>query len=164
MAGLPGEEAVLIVRENGARAGDTLYLTGTIGERRLDDEAAGALLRGIRQMFAPGALADTAGGIISAAREIAAHTGLGFRIIEEAIPVDDTPNGKSRSAGERPHLYSTRGGYLFASARQHVPTMTITIDGVRVTPVGELVRTGQTIERNGSAIDAEECAADTGAP
>jgi len=42
--------------------------------------------------------------------------------------------------------------------------MTITIDGVRVTPVGELVDTGQTIERNGSEIDAKERATDTGAP
>ena len=155
---------MLIVREDGARAGDTLYLTGTIGGPRLDDGAAGALLRGIRQMFAPGALADTDGGILPAAREIAARTGLGFRIIEEAIPVEAVHNGKKHASDAHPHFYFTRGGYLFASARGHVATMTITIDGVRVTPVGELVDTGQTIERNGSEIDAKECATDIGAP
>ncbi|HSV97030.1 MAG TPA: hypothetical protein VLM75_08865 [Spirochaetota bacterium] len=137
---------MLIVSEDGARAGDTLYLSGAIGGPCLSEEASSALLRGIVQMFAPHALADTAGGILAAVREVADHTGLGFLIIEESLPLAD---------GLAVPVYAARGGYLFSSPSRPVTTMSITIDGVRVSPVGELAVTGETVLRNGKTIDVE---------
>jgi thiamine monophosphate kinase len=155
---------VLIVSENGARAGDTLYLTGTIGTPRLDGDAAEALLLGIRQMFTPHALADTANGILAAAREIARNTGFGFRIIEETLPVAAESAEKARDGILTAAMRTAHGGYLFCSPRRPVATMTITIDGIRITPVGELLRTGRTVERNGKSNNADCDAADIDAP
>jgi len=133
---------VLVVRENGARAGDTLYLAGEIGAPRPEGERADDLLRGIRQVFVPAAVADTGGGVLAAAGEIADHAGLGFRIIKEALPV---------AAGTAVNADTAPAGYLFCSPRRPVATMTLTIDGVRVTPVGELTAAGRTVEEADTA-------------
>ncbi len=135
---------MLIVSENVARpgaprAGDTLYLTGEIGAPRPEGKRADDLLRGIRQMFVPAAVADTGGGVLAAAGEIADHARLGFRIIKSALPV-------------APGFADTApAGYLFCSPRRPVATMTLTIDGVRITPVGELTAAGRTVEETDTA-------------
>jgi len=133
---------MLIVSENGARVGDTLYLTGEIGAPRPEGERADDLLRGIRLVFVPAAVADTAGGVLAAAGEIADHARRGYRIIKSALPV---AAGTVVNAGTAP------AGYLFCSPRRPVATMKLTIDGVRVTPVGELTAAGRTVEETDTA-------------
>ena len=133
---------MLIVKGNGARPGDTLYLTGEIGAPLVERERADAILRGIRQVFVPTLVADTGGGVRAAAGEIADHAGLGFRIHKAALPV---------APGAAVNADTAPAGYLFCSPRRPVATMRLTIDGVRVTPVGELTAAGRTVEETGTA-------------
>ncbi|HPO45275.1 MAG TPA: hypothetical protein PK875_05710 [Spirochaetota bacterium] len=127
---------MLIVRRDGARAGDTLYLACGINPPGLERDCSTGLLRGILQVFAPTALAATDGGILAAAREISKHAGLGYRIMQNALP----------AAVEAGGVDPKSSGYLFCSPRRPVATMAIAIDGTRVVPIGELVPSESALE------------------
>lgn len=126
---------MLIVRKDGARAGDTLYLACGKNPPGLERDCATGLLRGILQVFAPTALAATDGGILAAAREISKHAGLGYRIMQNALTSVEAGGDDPKSSG-----------YLFCSPRRPVATMAIAIDGTRVVPIGELVPSESSLE------------------
>ena len=158
-----------IVYRKGAREGDFIYVTGHLGNSRagleLLSEGAPAegeysvlvnghrrptarhdIVRDIIAQFSPTSMIDVSDGLLSDLGHLCGAGSVGFSLLSEKIPVTKALDRYARERGRNPLEYALESGeeyeLLFTSQKQLATTMSLTINDIPVTFIGEIIREG----------------------
>ncbi len=90
-----------IVRRSGARPGDAIFVSGTLGGsmtgRHLDFEPRLAEARWLAEAFLPHAMIDLSDGLASDLRHVLQASGVGAELLIDALPVSRAARERARS-------------------------------------------------------------------
>ncbi len=158
-----------IVYRKGARPGDSIYVTGHLGasmaglellssggltagkydvlvNRHRRPVARHDIVRDIVAQFSPTAMIDVSDGLLSDLRHICEAGSVGFNLFSERIPVTESLHRYAREQGKGYLDYALAGGeeyeLLFTTQKQLASTMSLAINDISVTLVGEITREG----------------------
>ena len=165
-----------IIRRDGAGIGDTIYVTGSPGDSKAgleillfrDDsnlEAFQILIQkhkrpiarfGIKDeiinVFNPTSMIDISDGLLSDIKHICNRSSVGFKIYEEKLPVSEELYEFTAIYKKNPYEYSLTSGeeyeLLFTASKSLADMMTMRINDVPITPIGEIVDRGSYIARH----------------
>lgn len=164
-----------LITRSGANRDDIIYVTGTPGDSKagleillLGDKKSTSAFEGLVQkharpvarfslvdeivnMFNPTSMIDISDGLLSDLRHICGSENLGFEIIEEKLPLSNELIRYTSQEGRDPYGYALSGGeeyeLLFTSRKNLAEMMSVTINGVKVTPIGRIIDEGFYINR-----------------
>lgn len=171
-----------LITRSGARAGDFIYITGSIGDSMAGLEllqsggkkfqkkynglvkkhtrpvARFNIIQEIINLFSPSAMIDVSDGIVSDIWQICRESSCGFQIYESNLPVS---NGLLKYAAQRkitPYEYALKSGeefeLIFTSRKNITDTMNININDINIALIGAICENGFFILRDNKLIKA----------
>lgn len=169
-----------LVTRAGARAGDTIYITGITGDskagleillsgdkrkkrsfpglikRHLRPAARFDIVDEIYDSFNPTAMTDISDGLLSDLSHICERSGRGFSLDEHKLPLSDELLRYKSDDFNSAYSYALSSGeefeLLFTSGRI-CRDKNISINGVNITPVGVVTSDGYYINRNNMQVE-----------
>ncbi|HIL35650.1 MAG TPA: thiamine-phosphate kinase, partial [Nitrospiria bacterium] len=166
-----------VVKRSGAKAGDALYVTGTLGEasaglemlkkeispklfprlvRRYQTPQArwreGSLLA---RKAIPSAMIDLSDGLVSDLNHLAEESGVGAELDLKAIPITPSLRRFAHQAGRNPLEYALRGGedyeLLFSVPPKKIRKLESLLQDrlIRATRIGTITRRGLFVRSEG---------------
>ncbi|MCU0822498.1 MAG: thiamine-phosphate kinase [Spirochaetes bacterium] len=172
-----------LVKRKGAAADDIIYVTGTLGDSMAGLEILLScdsglmkkfpglvakhkrppvrfnILNDIMNVFSPTAMIDISDGLLSDLRHICEAGSAGFRLIEKNLPVSGELISYAEMKGENHFNYALTSGeeyeLLFTSSKKLADLMKLTINGIPVLPIGEIIDSGFLIQRGGKIEEIE---------
>ncbi|MDY6969123.1 MAG: thiamine-phosphate kinase [Spirochaetota bacterium] len=167
-----------LIRRDGAKRGDVIYVTGSLGDSRAGLEiihendsdtikpfpelvlkhirpiARFDIVNEIINMFNPTSMIDISDGLLSDMRHITEASSVGFNIIEENLPISDELISYSleMKTADTTLQYALNSGeeyeLLFTSDKRLVESMSLNINSIPITPIGEIIDSGFYLTRN----------------
>jgi thiamine-monophosphate kinase len=171
-----------LITRSGAKAGDYVYITGSVGdsmagleilqsgEKKAAKKYPGLLKKHTRpvarfniiqeiiNLFSPGAMIDVSDGVISDLRQICRESSGGFIINESNLPLSNELLKYAAQRKINPYEYALKSGeefeLLFTSQKNITDTMNININDINIALIGTICKNGFFIRRNNKLIKA----------
>jgi thiamine-monophosphate kinase len=167
-----------LVRRKGAKAGDLIYVSGSLGDSMAGLEillsenkklikkyhslinkhkrptARFAVINEILKKFKPTSMIDISDGLLSDLRHICESNNAGFKLFEDTLPVSQELKEYSALSDKSCYEYALNSGeeyeLLFTSSKEF--PQGIIIKGIPVTPIGRIIDNGYYLIRNNKQI------------
>lgn len=167
---------------SGAREGENLYVTGSLGgslaglellqqgivdskyehlyEKHLRPRARHNIVYDVITQFSPTSMIDVSDGLVSDVRHLCEESGVGVRLFGDSIPLCEGLDVYAKTKGKSPLEYALSSGeeyeLLFTSKKRLVDTIHLYINEVPVRLIGEMSAGGCTIIINGIEQELQE--------
>ncbi len=169
-----------LTRRKGAKDGDTIFVTGNIGDSMAGLEilvsgkkdkvkpfhglikkhkrpiARFAIVSEILKKFNPTSMIDISDGLLSDLRHICENSNAGFQLIEEKLPVSDELRHYSTKQKKSYFEYALNSGeeYELLFTSKKIPDHSIKIgeENIFVTPIGKIIDKGFYLSRDNKQI------------
>ncbi len=170
-----------LIKRDGARNGDIIYMTGHTGDSKAGLEilqSAGKntirefkplcekhkrpiarfeIINDVINVFKPASMIDISDGLLSDLRHICEKSSCGFVLFQEKLPISSELMAYSEKMNKSPYHYVLTGGedheLLFTSEKSLAEMMEMSINNIPITPIGEIIEKGFNIFKENKTVE-----------